>query len=62
MTDHSIAQIEPVLVAIASILLMRLASMPPYFARHLYSVTLLMPCSRAVRRQVQRLPSVVARP
>jgi len=32
--------------AIAFISLIRLASMPPYFARHLYSVALLMPCSR----------------
>ena len=32
--------------AIAFISLMRLASIPPYFARHLYSVALLMPCSR----------------
>ena len=32
--------------AIAFISLIRLASMPPYLARHLYSVALLIPCSR----------------
>ena len=32
--------------AIAFISVIRLASIPPYFARHLYSVALLTPCSR----------------